>query len=367
MKIAFDYQIFAQQNYGGISRYYKNLAAELLQLEQNISIFAGLHRNNYLAALPNDIVSGYKLTRYPPKTGKLFQRANHYLTNYQMKLWRPQVIHETYYSNFTPNINNVPRIVTAHDIIHELFSETLNKNNIITQRKITTFNRADHIISISHNTKKDLIEFFGISPERITVIHLGPSSLSIKGNHHSNDSNNKSFLLYVGPRNGYKNFNCFLEAVSLSQKLIDEFDIIAFGGDVLSSAEQATIRSLGFKNGQVKQIGGDDSVLASLYKDAIAFVYPSLYEGFGIPPLEAMAFECPVIASNSSSMPEVIGRAGEYFDPKEPESIKVAIENVVFSQSRIRDLKAKGLERIQFFSWQKCAKETLAIYKDMVG
>ena len=107
--------------------------------------------------------------------------------------------------------------------------------------------------------------------------------------------------------------------------------------------------------------------MSSLYKDAIAFVYPSLYEGFGIPPLEAMAHQCPVVSSNTSSMPEVIGHAGEYFDPKEPESIKVAIENVVFSQSRIRDLKAKGLERIQVFSWQKCAKETLAIYKDMVG
>ena len=197
MKIAFDYQIFAQQSYGGISRYYKNLSAELLQLEQNISIFAGLHRNNYLAALPNDIVSGYKLTRYPPKTGKFFQRVNHYLANYQMKLWKPEVIHETYYLNFTPHLNNVPRIVTAHDIIHELFSEGLNKSNIITQRKITTFNRANHIISVSQNTKKDLIEFFGISPERITVIHLGSSSLSINGNHHSNDSNNKSFLFYL--------------------------------------------------------------------------------------------------------------------------------------------------------------------------
>ena len=154
---------------------------------------------------------------------------------------------------------------------------------------------------------------------------------------------------------------------NLPQILGALFDIISFGGGMLTSDEQATIRSLGFKNGQVKQIGGDDSVLASLYKDAIAFVHPSLYEGFGIPPLEAMAFECPVISSNSSSMPEVIGHAGEYFDPKEPESIKVAIENVVFSQSRIRDLKAKGLERIQVFSWQKCAKETLAIYKDMVG
>ena len=366
MKIAFDYQIFAQQGYGGISRYYKNLASELLQLKQNVSIFAGLHRNNYLTSLPNDIVSGYKISRYPPKTAKLFQRANHYLTNYQMKLWRPEVIHETYYSNFTSNLNNVPRIVTAHDIIHELFSEGLDKSNIITQRKINAFNRADHIISVSHNTKKDLTEFFGISSEKISVIHLATDNVSMINQYHSDTKYSRPFLLYVGPRAGYKNFVGFLKAVSQSQKLINEFDIVAFGGGHFLSEELIKIKSFGFKEGQVRQIGGDDSVLVSLYQAALAFVYPSLYEGFGIPPLEAMACRCPVISSNTSSMPEVIGDAGEYFDPKEPESIKVAIEKVVFSQSRIRDLKTKGIERLKIFSWESCAKETLKIYKNIV-
>ena len=367
MKIAFDYQIFSQQSYGGISRYYSRLATELLKLEQDVSIFAGVHRNNYLSYLPNRVVKGRKLAKYPPKTAKLFQFANHYWSNYQISVLRPQVIHETYYSNFIHNLNNVPRIVTVHDIIHELFSETFNKSNIITQRKISTFNRADHIISISHNTKKDLIEFYGISPEKITVIHLASNIFSHSNLNSIFPNSSKPFLLYVGPRDGYKNFNCFLEAVSLSQKLINEVDIVAFGGGVLSSAEQAIIHSLGFKNGQVRQIGGDDLVLSSLYKDAIAFVYPSLYEGFGIPPLEAMAHQCPVISSNSSSMPEVIGNAGEYFDPKDPESIKVAIENVVFSPSRIKDLKVKGLERIKDFSWQKCAQETLSVYEKIVN
>ena len=366
MKIAFDYQVFAQQSYGGISRYYKNLAAELLKLEQKISIFAGLHRNNYLTSLPNDIVSGYKISRYPPKTAKLFQRANHYLTNYQMRLWKPEVIHETYYSNFTPNLNNVPRIITAHDIIHELFSEGLDKSNIITQRKINAFNRADHIISVSHNTKKDLIEFFGISSEKISVIHLATDNVSMINQYHSDTKYSRPFLLYVGPRAGYKNFVGFLKAVSQSQKLINEVDIVAFGGGHFLSEELIKIKSFGFKEGQVRQIGGDDSVLVSLYQEALAFVYPSLYEGFGIPPLEAMACRCPVISSNTSSMPEVIGDAGEYFDPKEPESIKAAIEKVVFSQSRIRDLKTKGIERLKIFSWESCAKETLKIYKNIV-
>ena len=367
MKIAFDYQIFSQQSYGGISRYYSRLTTELLKLEQNVSIFAGVHRNNYLSNLPNGVVKGRKLAKYPPKTAKLFQRVNHYLTEYQIKLWHPQVIHETYYSNFSYSSNCAPRIVTAYDTIHELFTKEFNKNDLITQRKITTFNRADHIISISHNTKKDLIEFFGIPSEKISVIHLASNIFSHNALNSIFHNSSKPFLLYVGPRAGYKNFNCFLEAVSQSQKLIDELDIVAFGGGILSSAEQAIIHSLGFKNGQVRQIGGGDSVLASLYQEAIAFVYPSLYEGFGIPPLEAMAHQCAVISSNSSSMPEVIGSAAEYFDPEKPDSIKVAIENVVFSPGRIEDLKVRGLERIKDFSWQKCAQETLSVYEKIVN
>ena len=366
MKIAFDYQIFAQQNYGGISRYYKNLASELLQLEQNVSIFAGLHRNNYLTSLPNDIVSGYKISRYPPKTAKLFQRANHYLTNYQMKLWRPEVIHETYYSNFSYSSNCAPRVVTAYDMIHELFSKEFNKNDLITQRKINSFKRADHIISISHNTKKDLIEIFGLPSEKISVVHLASEAPTKINNSVLNSVNSKPFLLFVGPRSGYKNFLGLIEAFSHSQKLMNDFNIVAFGGGSLTSKELSIIKQKGFCEGQVKQIGGSDSVLVSLYKEASAFVYPSLYEGFGIPPLEAMTYKCPVISSNTSSMPEVIGSAGEYFDPKEPESIKVAIEKVVFSQSRIRDLKTKGIERLKIFSWENCAKETLKIYKNIV-
>ena len=367
MKIAFDYQMFSQQSYGGISRYYSRLTTELLKFEQDVSIFAGVHRNNYLSNLLNGVVKGRKLAKYPPKTAKLFLRINHYLTSYQMKLWKPEVIHETYYSNFTPHLTNVPRIVTAHDINHELYSEGLDKSSLITQRKITAFNRADHIISVSHNTKKDLIELFGIASKKISVIHHGSiDHISSINQYNSGVKYFRPFLLYVGPRAGYKNFFGFLKAVSQSQKLINEFDIVAFGGGHFLSDELIKIKSFGFKEGQVKQIGGDDSVLVSLYQEALAFVYPSLYEGFGIPPLEAMACRCPVISSNTSSMPEVIGDAGEYFDPKEPESIKVAIEKVVFSQSRIRDLKTKGIKRLKMFSWENCAKETLKIYKNIV-
>jgi len=366
MKIAFDYQIFSMQSFGGISRYFNSLALKFSKLDHDITIFAGIHRNKYLSSLPKPIVKGYQVTKYPPRSAKLFLLANHYLTNYQIQQWKPDVIHETYYSISNRISNKLPRIVTAYDMVHELFPKQFKKKEHITQKKISTFNRADHIISISHNTKKDLVKFFDIPPEKITVVHLACDIFDQTNSNSINSSFIKPFLLYVGARGGYKNFNRFLEAISKSQKLINDFDIVAFGGGILSIKENTLIHSLGFKKDQVKQIGGDDSVLAALYQEATAFVYPSLYEGFGIPPLESMAYECPVISSNTSSLPEVVGEAGEYFNPEDIESIKLSIENVVYSPSRILALKAKGLERINHFSWEKCAQDTLKVYKTLV-
>src|SRR5439155_12052756 len=104
-----------------------------------------------------------------------------------------------------------------------------------------------------------------------------------------------------------------------------------------------------------------DEMLALLYRNAAAFVYPSLYEGFGIPPLEAMSVSCPVIASKTSSIPEVVGDAGEYFDPGNMESIRSAIESVLESPTRRDELVMKGRARCAQFSWARCAGETLTI------
>jgi len=368
MKIAFDYQIFSQQSYGGISRYYQRLATEFLLAGEEIKVFSGLHKNNYLLSLPKTALSGFRLRKFPPKSTKFIMRSNQYITRNQINKWQPDILHETYYQTYSPFQKKLPIVVTVYDMIHELYPNEFPKNDLISKRKRDACLRSSQIISISHNTKKDLIKFFDIPPEKITVVHLA-CDFNLK---HGIDISKKSiyskpFLLFVGGRGGYKNFNSLLEAVSISNRLIKEFDIVAFGGGVFSSKENTFIRSLGFKKDQVKQVGGDDSVLASLYQSASAFVYPSLYEGFGIPPLEAMANECPVIASNSSSIPEVVGEAGEYFNPENVESLSLAIENVVFNQNRIIALKSEGLKRINAFSWKKCAQETLNVYNKIIN
>ncbi|MEM2154884.1 MAG: glycosyltransferase family 1 protein, partial [Nitrososphaeria archaeon] len=141
-----------------------------------------------------------------------------------------------------------------------------------------------------------------------------------------------------------------------------DFKIVCFGGGLFSAEEIDLMIKLGLSEDQVIQISGDDKTLAHLYRNAAVFVYPSLYEGFGIPLLEAMSLGCPVICSNTSSFPEVAGNAAEFFDPYEADSIAVALENVLYSSEKSKHLVNLGYERVKNFSWEKCADETRSIY-----
>ena len=158
-----------------------------------------------------------------------------------------------------------------------------------------------------------------------------------------------------------------LRAIALSSRLSGDFDVVAFGGGAFSPHEQAQIRELGFREGQVRQQAGDDQALARLYRSAAAFIYPSTYEGFGLPPLEAMTLGCPVICSDRSSIPEVVGDAGEYFNPDHPESIARAIEAVVYSSARTTALMAAGRQRAALFTWRRCAQGHLDVYRSLVN
>jgi glycosyltransferase involved in cell wall biosynthesis len=179
------------------------------------------------------------------------------------------------------------------------------------------------------------------------------------------DTKSKPYLLYVGHRGGYKNFEGFLRAYASSLWLSDNFNVVCFGGGIFSRDEVALIKSLRLSMNHVIQVNGGDNKLASVYRDAALFVYPSLYEGFGIPPLEAMSLGCPVACSNTSSIPEVAGDAAEYFDPYDLDSMRTAMELVLSSEVRLNELIKLGKFRCARFSWDRCAKETLSVYKGL--
>ncbi len=367
MRIAFDSQIFVQQSYGGISRYFTRLAENLGYMEQQVGVFAPLYCNSYLSSLPEELVHGRYIHHFPPKTAKLFVAYNKFRSRRSMARWQPDLVHETYYSKSRIAPTECPVVITVLDMIHDLFPKDFLDHSKTVAVKQLAVDRADHVICISQNTKKDLMRLYGIPEGKISVVYLGFDQFSASSNKSRVVTpSGKPFILYVGNRGGYKNFLGLLNAVSSSEKLESEFNIVAFGGGQFTSSELKEISNLGFAENQVMQKGGSDDLLGVLYSSASAFVYPSLYEGFGIPPLEAMAHQCPVISSNTSSMPEVVGNAAELFDPESKEEMRSAIEHVVFSSERTRLLVSHGAERIKQFSWEKCSNETLNVYNKVL-
>jgi glycosyltransferase involved in cell wall biosynthesis len=368
MRIAYDHQIFSGQKYGGISKYYYQLVKNISKTDNRVRIFSPIHRNYYIQNLPQELVKGVKLDKYPFGSygDKIVTEINRVLLKPILNQYQPDIIHETFFSKHKSGSMNVPTVITVYDMIHELFDFYLPPYHRGWAEKKIAIDRADHIICISENTKKDLIDLFNIEESKISITYLAfeRSQLSDKTNNFI--INKRPFLLYVGWREWYKNFNNFLISFASSEKLKNDFDIIAFGGGELSKEHKKLINRLGFKEGQVKQIEGDDNLLARFYSAASAFVNPSLYEGFGLTPLEAMSYGCPVVSSNTSSMPEVIGDAAEYFNPESLEDMQQAIENVVYSTSKTDELISAGNKRCNFFSWKRCSDETLSIYKKII-
>jgi glycosyltransferase involved in cell wall biosynthesis len=368
MRIALDPQTFAMQTHGGASRYFTRLAQSLLALEQQVAVFAPLHRNSYLAELPPGVVDGRYVRRYPPKTGRLLVAYNQLRARPRIARFQPHVVHETYYSRIASAPRNCPTVITVLDMIHELFPASCPDSGSLIAAKRKAIERADHVICISEHTQSDLTRLYDIPGDKVSVAHLGVDRLEPNGqaDHNRQTVHARPYILYVGQRSGYKNFTGLLEALAQSPCLMADFDLVAFGGPGFSSAERASMAALGFSINQVQHRSGDDRSLGACYRSASVFVYPSLYEGFGIPPLEAMAQNCPVASSNTSSMPEVIGHAAEFFDPSDRDDMRRAIERVVYSDARMESLRQAGTARLAEFSWARCARHTLDIYQSLV-
>jgi glycosyltransferase involved in cell wall biosynthesis len=254
-------------------------------------------------------------------------------------------------------------------MIHEKFSASHSSWDRASRYKAIAVQRADHIICISETTKRDLIELFNVDDKKITVIHLGCSldDLSHKDQLLIRVILPPQFLLYVGHRGAYKNFKRFIEAYASSPEINSQFEIVCFGGEEFSPEELKGFSQMGILPERITRFSGGDDLLCHLYKNASAFVFPSLYEGFGFPPLEAMSNDCVVICSNAGSIPEVVGIAGEYFDPNDPGDIRRAMEKVLFQPERQLELRALGRERIKQFSWERCADQTLKVYERLAA
>jgi glycosyltransferase involved in cell wall biosynthesis len=363
LRVIYDHQIFAWQRFGGISRYYYELAKRVGQADGfSASVVAPLHVNDYLAEGGVD-VRGLNIPKLP-RTERAIIALNRLIAPVPIRACQPDLLHETYYAPRSPGPGGCAAVVTVFDMIHEKLASSVSSLDKTSLAKQAAVERADCVICISENTRRDLIEIFGVAPEKARTIHLGFSLTKVEESG-TPEIERRPFILYVGQRAGYKNFDKLLAAYASSKTLPREFALLAFGGGAFTKVECERIRQLGLDPASVRQISGDDAVLASLYRKSAALVYPSLYEGFGIPPLEAMSFDCPVVCSNTSSIPEVVGDAAYLFDPADVDAMRDAIESMVTAPELRSEFIRRGRERLSHFSWDRCASDTMQVYREV--
>ncbi len=359
--LAYDYQIFGFQEYGGVSKYFYELAKRVSARPDFLSsIVAPLYVNRYLSA-GDTPVRGVRVQPLA-NTGPLRQIVNHGISSALLKMSPPDVVHETYYPSKSCVPTRCKVITTIHDMIYEKFRSSFSANDKTSARKRAAVARADRVICVSENTRKDLIDIFSVDPGKVTTIHHG---VATAGPAHTRKpvTDSRPFFLYVGQRSGYKNFANLLLAYGSSRIINENFDLVAFGVDPFNAEERAAIRASGLDLTRVRHLTGNDDVLDQLYRSATALFYPSLYEGFGFPPLEGMLRGCPVACSNTSSIPEIVGDAGLYFDPTDVDAIRQALETLGSSVSARSNLIELGLARATHFSFDQCAAQTIEVYE----
>lgn len=362
MRICFDPQIFSLQNYGGVSRYFFETAARLAALpDTGVSVLAFGHINAYLAAGPHTTVIGHRLPTLPEPARRMLVRANQLLARAWLARHEADIVHETYYSSVRTAKAGVPTVLTVFDMIHEKFPDYAPRTKRIADEKRAAIHRADHLLCISENTRRDLVEIHGIDPSRTSVIRLG-FSLQTGRPVHVERAVAEPYILFVGKRGGYKDFATLLRAYAGGAALMRHFVLVCFGDAPLSSAELGLMGKLGIPRHRVVHAMGSDDRLATYYRHAALFVYPSRYEGFGMPPLEAMSFDCPVVCSNAASLPEVVGEAARMFSAGDPDALRAAMESVLDSPEVAASLRERGRRRTSEFSWETCARQTRAVY-----
>lgn len=269
-------------------------------------------------------------------------------------------------------INPEKSIVTCHDIIPHIFDEFKGMRKFLFDLSVKGMRKADRVIAISKSTKRDLADYLNFPEEKIDVVYRSINLKNFKKivdakeklKEKGFDFGNSKIILYVGLDKPTKNIPKLIKAFYKLKKTVNDVKLIKVGGYEWKSERikiMDLIKELNLEKNVLffENVSGD--VLPLFYSASDVFVFPSLYEGFGLPPLEAMACGCPVIASNISSIPEVVGDAGILVEPDEDNLFK-SMFNLLKDESLQRDLSKKGLERVKKFSLEKECEETIKIY-----
>lgn len=382
MKVLYDPQAFDMQTHGGVSRCFAELYAHRpafvdasISIKETNNVYlkdlgfpeAGDVYKHFLCAKDTKLKHFlFKLT-YNLKYGK-FSRwdkrplINQYETESVIKKGDFDIFHPTFFDDyFLPFLGKKPFVITVHDMIPEIFSMDHSQ----AKQKLAVIPKAAHIIAVSGQTKKDLVRIMNVPEEKVSVVYHGadeepyiPSSTAPFA---------EEYILYVGTRYEYKNFTAFCKSCVGILKRHPQLKIVCTGVP-FSPEEIQLFESLGIKDRMLHRFVQTRQELFDLYHYAITFVYPSKYEGFGMPILEAYKADCPVMLNRASCFPEIAGDAAVFFDlNSEKSDFEEQFETLYRLTGDERgELIQRQRERMKLYSWSKSAAQLADVYKDVL-
>jgi glycosyltransferase involved in cell wall biosynthesis len=364
MRILYDHQVFSLQDAGGASRYHFELVRNLQQLDEAaIEVLMGLNGSVMpFAALqqPRTRVFGRHTAVRP---GLARYAVNEVLSAIIAPLRGPvDIYHPTLYRAL-PWVRRRRVVVTHHDCIHERFPRLFKNAVAIIESKRKLFVQADAIVCVSKSSRNDLHRFYDVAEKKTHVVYHGFSPLPAPGD---GPGIMEPYLLYVGSRASYKNFDLLLEGFFRSG-LAGSYRLLAVGGGEFTATERVRIAALGLTRSVSVVPKAEDATLARAYRNAALFIYPSLYEGFGFPPLEAMSMCCPVLVSRTSSLPEICGDAAFYFDPGDVAELSQSLTAVLADERGLALKRTLGAQQVRLYDWTRSALSTFEVYRSVLN
>lgn len=381
MKVIMDSRALTKDIGSGVGWYTKQLIESLIKYT-NLEVWAwynAFKKDAVRNVLPkfNLPTQPIKITRWPNKILKtiLYSPLSPFLP-LDLIIGNADIFHAPSPIYGLPPAQKIKRVVTIHDLTFLTHPETHSEHDLVMAKSIKkTVDQADAIIAVSKNTKKDLMELLNVPEEKIFVVYEAPREIFRKQKTERDGLGNwsikKPYLLYVGniePRKNlvrlikaFEQFSSSLPSIPSSPSLVLAGSPAWKSDEIIKTVENSPIREKIILTGYV-----NDSELLTLYNNTVALFYVPLYEGFGLPILEAMACGCPMVTSNTSSLPEVGGEVAEYVDPENIEQIAQKMAEVANWSQEVRINKQEaGLEWVKNFSWEKVAQETKKVYQSL--
>lgn len=364
LKLLYDHQIFKRQSFGGVSRYFN----ELTQFN-NSNIIVDKIDPAFVEFTKSPSLANKVAWAIQKRIGKRINKEEYKITNtiaQRLEKGDFDIFHPTYYNPYFLEYVKRPFVLTVYDMLHEIYGEYFHIGDKTSYNKRLLCEKANQIIAISETTRNDLIDVFKVPQEKINIVHLATNFHQIIPTKPSKTNQLNNYILYTGGRGGYKNFYFTIIALSEILKVDKSLQLLCTGLE-FDYLEKELFKELGIVNQVFHIYLKTDEELAWAYQNAQCFIFPSLYEGFGFPLLEAFTSNCPVVCSFGGSLKEIGGTGALFFNPKKITEIQDCILKALYDKKIRASLIENGKTEYLKYSWSATRSKTLDVYQKVIA